>query len=293
MSNMQLYQNSQFGKLRVFVIDDQPWFIAKDVCDALDIGNPSQAVTRLDDDEKGITTNDTPGGNQESITVSEPGLYTLILTSRKPEAKAFKRWITHDVIPAIRRNGVYATPAAVEEMTPEELMAKALIAANATIERMTAERDAAVKARAYISSRREATLMGRLGNEVRRNERLEAENNELKAENGELRGILGIENEFSAVCDIPWVLQYMFFDSYNGNFKVDVFTRLSSGLKRICDERGIVLDPKTKVQNSRGRLVNAYPRSVIDYMEQCILSKSTDNFYYRFMSDYLKPRFRA
>lgn len=291
MSDMKLFQNPEFGRIRCYIIEGEPWFLAADVCGCLGLSNTTMAMQRIDDDEK-TTLNSIEGGSDRNI-VNEYGVYNLVLSSKKPEAKKFKRWITHTVLPAIRKNGVYATPEAVAEMTPEELMAKALIAANATIERITAERDAAVKARAYISSKREATLMGKLGNEVKRNERLEAENNELKAENGELKGKLGIENEFSAVSDIPWVLRYMFFDSYNGNFKVDVFTRLSSALKRICDERGIVLDPKKKVQNSMGRLVNAYPRSVIDYMEQCILSKSTDNFYYRFMSDYLKPRFRA
>ena len=75
------------------------------MCRALGLGNSSKAIMPLDDDEKGITISDTLGGKQEMTTINEPGLYSLILRSRKPEAKAFKRWITHEVIPAIRKTG--------------------------------------------------------------------------------------------------------------------------------------------------------------------------------------------
>lgn len=84
-------------------------FIAKDVCDILDLGNPSQTLTRLDEDEKGIISTDTPGGVQELQAVTESGLYSLVLGSRKPEAKQFKRWVTHEVLPMIRKHGMYAT----------------------------------------------------------------------------------------------------------------------------------------------------------------------------------------
>jgi prophage antirepressor-like protein len=89
-----------------------PWFVAADVCAALQIGNPSQALSRLDDDEKTLIANNSQG-QQEAPTmnaVNEPGLYSLILGSRKPEAKRFKRWVTHEVLPAIRRTGSYGVP---------------------------------------------------------------------------------------------------------------------------------------------------------------------------------------
>jgi len=87
------------------------WFIALDICRVLDIANSSHALSRLDDDEKGVVISDTLGGQQEFRTINESGLYSLILTSRKPEAKVFKRWVTHDVIPSIRKTGSYtATP---------------------------------------------------------------------------------------------------------------------------------------------------------------------------------------
>jgi hypothetical protein len=104
--------------VRVISVDGEPWWVAVDVCGVLQHSNSRQALSHLDDDEKGVTIADTPGGPQELATVNEPGLYSLILRSRKPQAKAFKRWITHEVIPAIRKTGRYEAPAAPE---PREL----------------------------------------------------------------------------------------------------------------------------------------------------------------------------
>ena len=90
------------------------WFVAADVCAVLDISNPSDALSRLDDDEKTLISNEGQGRREAPTmnAVNEPGLYSLILGSRKPEAKAFKRWVTHEVLPAIRRTGSYGVPAA-------------------------------------------------------------------------------------------------------------------------------------------------------------------------------------
>lgn len=112
---MEQIFNYEDQQVRSIVKNEEVWFVAKDVCDVLEIGNPSQALSRLDDDEKAdIILND---GRQkrEFATINEPGLYALILSSRKPEARKFKRWITHEVIPAIRKHGGYLTPQAVEE----------------------------------------------------------------------------------------------------------------------------------------------------------------------------------
>jgi anti-repressor protein len=90
-------------QVRVVMIDDEPWFVAADICRVLEVGNPSQALTRLDEDEVTLISNE----GRNSNVVSESGLYSLILGSRKPEAKVFKRWITHEVIPEIRKTGSY------------------------------------------------------------------------------------------------------------------------------------------------------------------------------------------
>ena len=113
-TDIQIFKNEQFGQIRVVERDGEPWFVAVDICGALDIANSRDALTRIDEDEKGVALTDTLGGAQEVAVVNEPGLYSLVLGSRKSEARAFKRWITHDVIPAIRKTGMYATPATVE-----------------------------------------------------------------------------------------------------------------------------------------------------------------------------------
>jgi len=95
------------NQVRIVTIDGEPWFVAKDVCKVLELDNSSQAISRLDDDEKGVTTDDTLGGKQQLVTISESGMYSLVLTSRKPQAQAFKRWITKEVIPSIRKTGKY------------------------------------------------------------------------------------------------------------------------------------------------------------------------------------------
>jgi prophage antirepressor-like protein len=93
--------------VRVVDIDGEPWFVAADICTALELNNTSMAVAGLDDDERGVSSVDTRGGPQSATVISESGLYSLVLRSRKPEAKQFKRWITHDVLPAIRKTGSY------------------------------------------------------------------------------------------------------------------------------------------------------------------------------------------
>lgn len=98
-------------KVRTIIIDGEPWFVAADVCTVLELsGAPGQHLRRLDGDEKGVISIHTPGGPQQMLVVNEPGLYSLIMASRKTEAKAFRRWIAHEVIPAIRKDGMYVTP---------------------------------------------------------------------------------------------------------------------------------------------------------------------------------------
>jgi prophage antirepressor-like protein len=94
----------------------QPWFVAADVCAALDLPETHKAIARLDDDEKGRNSIPTPGGQQDMSMVNESGLYNLVLGSRKPEAKRFKRWITHEVLPSIRKTGSYASATSVSAL---------------------------------------------------------------------------------------------------------------------------------------------------------------------------------
>lgn len=104
---------SKLGKTRYLTIKGEPWFAAKDVCDILSISNVSQTVERLDEDEKLIYTIHISGQNREVWFVNESGLYNLVFQSRKPEAKAFRKWVTSEVLPSIRRFGYYINPDSV------------------------------------------------------------------------------------------------------------------------------------------------------------------------------------
>lgn len=121
MNELKVFENERFGEIRVVEVDDQPWFVAKDVCDILDISNPTKAVSRLDEDER---SNFKLGRQGETNIVNEYGLYSLILGSRKKEAKEFKRWVTHEVIPSIRKHGGYLTDEKIEEvlMDPDTII---------------------------------------------------------------------------------------------------------------------------------------------------------------------------
>lgn len=108
INELQIFKNEQFGEIRTTINNGEPLFVAADVCKALDIGNTKMATDRLDNDEKDeVSLTDTIGRNQNMTAITESGLYSLVLGSRKPEAKIFKRWITHDVIPTIRKTGGY------------------------------------------------------------------------------------------------------------------------------------------------------------------------------------------
>lgn len=105
MNNLQIFKNDELGQIRAIEKDGQPWFVAKDVCEILEIQNTTDAIKRLDTDE--VTRFNLGGLTGETNLVNEHGLYSLILGSRKPEAKKFKRWVTHEVLPSIRQNGGY------------------------------------------------------------------------------------------------------------------------------------------------------------------------------------------
>lgn len=113
MNELKIFQNSEFGEIRTITKNNEPWFVAIDVCNALDLKNPTVSVGRLDEDE--VTKFNLGGLSGESNIVSEYGLYNLILASRKKEAKKFKRWITHEVIPTIRKHGAYMSSEVIEK----------------------------------------------------------------------------------------------------------------------------------------------------------------------------------
>ena len=120
MNEMQIFEREEFGQIRTTTIDGEPWFVAADVCRALEHTNPTVALQMLDEDERGkqslgqVSANGIVQ-NREVNIISESGLYTLVIRSNKPEARAFRRWITHEVLPSIRKTGAYATDSRLME----------------------------------------------------------------------------------------------------------------------------------------------------------------------------------
>ncbi|MGG3706994.1 BRO family protein [Heyndrickxia coagulans] len=114
MNSLQVFNFKQ-NEVRTILKGNEPWFVAKDVSVILGFEHTPTMTRILDEDEKGVHIVHTPGGEQHMTIINEPGLYSVILKSRKPEAKEFKRWITHEVIPSIRKHGAYMTPETLEK----------------------------------------------------------------------------------------------------------------------------------------------------------------------------------
>lgn len=128
MSNIKIYENIEFGKIRVKEINNEPWFVGNDICKILGYSNPRDAIgNHVFQEDKGVDSIDTLGGKQNMTIINESGLYSLIFSSRLPIAQAFKRWVTNEVLPSIRKNGGYI--AGQEHLSDDELMAKALLVA--------------------------------------------------------------------------------------------------------------------------------------------------------------------
>src|SRR5690554_5820467 len=136
------------NQIRVITGDDgEPWFVAADILSVLALDR--KALERLDDDEKGVSSIHTPGGEQDMTIVNEPGLYGLVLGSRKPEAKRFKKWVTSEVLPSIRKTGSYSLkPKSALELAKEQ------VALLEHLERIERERDDAIRTKAWIGTRR-------------------------------------------------------------------------------------------------------------------------------------------
>ena len=110
MNELRIFKSPEFGQIRTIEIGGEPWFVGKDVADALEYSNSRKAIAdHVDEDDKGVTKCDTLGGAQDLVVINMSGVYSLILSSKLPNAKRFKHWVTHDVLPAIQKHGMYAT----------------------------------------------------------------------------------------------------------------------------------------------------------------------------------------
>ena len=168
MNNLQIFNNTMFGNVRIILQGNEPWFVAKDVCECLAISKHRDAISRLDADERGSLKVDTLGGRQEMATVNEYGLYSLVLSSRKPEAKEFKRWITHDVLPSLRKYGTYSMD--IPRTLPDALKAYAseIEAHNKTKALLEAQKPKVVFADA-VNASHTSILVGELAKLLRQN----------------------------------------------------------------------------------------------------------------------------
>jgi prophage antirepressor-like protein len=169
---MEIAQFQQFSfegcNIRTTVdISGNPWFLAGDVCKVLAIANSRHALTRLDPDEKGVATADTLGGQQEQAIIDESGLYSLILTSRKPEAKRFRKWVTSGVLPSIRKTGSFTKQKNTMLPTTYIQALEHLIDTEKQKEAALLALGMAVATKAEIGSRREATSMATASSAVR------------------------------------------------------------------------------------------------------------------------------
>lgn len=116
MNEIQIFKSADFGEVRTLVINNEPYFVGKDVADILGYTNSRKAmIDHVDEEDKGVTKCDTLGGTQEMTVINESGLYSLILSSKLPTAKQFKRWVTAEVLPTIRKHGAYMTEQTIEQ----------------------------------------------------------------------------------------------------------------------------------------------------------------------------------
>lgn len=212
-AQIQVFQHEMFGSLRTLRKEQQgePWFMAKDVCGCLGL-DTSNLSKMLDEDELSTCPVQYTDQVRNLSVVSEPGLYSLVLRSRKPEAKAFKRWVTHDILPAIRKSGGYM--AAKPDDTPETILARAVLIAQDTLKRVEAERDEALRTKAWIGSKREASAMATAASAARRAKALEAQ--------------LGLAGDYLAVKGIKWLSEIFDLSGSNG-----VYSQIGKYLKRL------------------------------------------------------------
>ena len=249
-SAIKLFENPLF-KIRVIMRCAEPWFVAKDACDCLEIVNASQACQTLDEDEKGIYKVYTLGGSQDMMLISESGLYTLVMRSNKPEAKVFRKWVTSEVLPSIRKTGGYsvAQPTIFDyarALIAEKERSDALEAQNKAL---TAERDEAIRTKYHFVEGRDAKVCGELGG--------------LRTQNEALRKQIGDAKTYKAVTAITWLPDY--FNMSNRG----LYGSLAANLKKI--EAGMTSEFKhIDIPDSRFGKVKAYHVDVIERLHEMV-----------------------
>ena len=256
-NSMQLFQNAGF-KVRVVMRAGDPWFVARDVCDCLTLTDTNKACQNLDDDEKQIVPRDfdpelfSESKAQAMTLISESGLYTLVMRSNKPEAKSFRKWVTNEVLPSIRKTGSYSVNQTQPMMClPQdyESALEALLAKVRENKALQAERDEAIRTKAMIGSKREATAMATASAKSRECEKL--------------REQIGDAKTYKAVTAISWLPDY--FDMSNRG----LYGSVAANLKKV--EAG--MSPAFEhidIPDSRFGKVKAYHVAVIERLHEMV-----------------------
>lgn len=179
MNELRVFENNEFGQIRTIEQNGEPWFVGKDVAERLGYSNPRDALHKhvdAEDKTDGVAIRDSMGREQNPVIINESGLYSLVLSSKLPEAKAFKRWITHEVIPAIRKHGAYATPEMIDRMLGDpDVMIRTLTALkeerakNAALEAKAEEDKPKVLFAESVSAAKTSILIGELAKLLKQN----------------------------------------------------------------------------------------------------------------------------
>lgn len=171
MSDIKIFENKEFGKIRVENVNNEPWFVGKDVAEILGYSDTNQAIrVHVDEEDKLIRNFNVSGQNRNMIVINESGLYSLILSSKLPKAKEFKRWVTTEILPSIRKNGGYIQNQ--ENLSDSELMAKALLLADKQIKdrnRIIEEQKPKVLFADSVSASKNSILVGDLSKLIKQN----------------------------------------------------------------------------------------------------------------------------
>lgn len=262
-SAIKLFENPLF-KARVVMRCADPWFVAKDACDCLKITNVSQACQTLDDDEKGIYKVYTLGGSQDMMLISESGLYALIMRSNKPEAKVFRKWVTSEVLPSIRKTGGYGIRT-VDDMINDPDTAIRLLTQLKILrlqnDQLAMERDEAIRTKYHFVEGRDAKVCGELGG--------------LRTQNEALRKQIGDSKTHKAAKAIPWLSEY--FNTRNRG----LYNALAHKLKKIEADMPSEF-AHIMIDDSQYGEIKAYHVAVIEKLHEMVQADE------EFMKDYRK-----
>ena len=244
MGQIQCFDNPLFGRIRVIERAGDPWFVAKDVCECLGLEQVSRACDKLDDDERvllKVTHPQNPQKELEVCGISESGLYALVMRSNKPEAKGFRKWVTAEVLPSIRKTGAYS-------IAPKTYVEALRALANEIEQKELAEaqRDEAIRTKAQIGTRREATAMNTASQKSRECERL--------------REQIGNAQHWKQVKAIRWLPQYFALSK-------GLYGAIAHKLKEICMDNGW---ERRDIPDTEYGTVKAYPIDAIEILHKRI-----------------------